>query len=288
MYTTLNAVKEQLRQESAAASPLNDAFVMECIDTVKVLIDSRTMERFAPEYTTEYYNAADVNSGGEVVVRVLWLRRGLISATEVSNAGTAVALNRLLFTPKSDRHKTRIHRLDGDWTADSDGIYEDAISITGLWCYRFDYTRDGWLWSTDTVQTGINASVTAITVADADGTDYRLRAPRFSPGQLLRIGSEFVQVRAVNTSTNTLTVIRAANGSTAAVHDAGAEIDVWQPDATIAQAATRWAAYLYRHRAQFAQTQVDGMTAIQWPKNAPSDVEAIIEQFGWGRGFGGV
>lgn len=74
-----------------------------------------------------------------------------------------------------------------------------VASVTGIWGYKERYSTTGWL-GYDTLQAGINASVTSLTVADADGTDPPGNTPRFSPGQLIQIDSEWLYVTATNTT----------------------------------------------------------------------------------------
>ncbi len=51
---------------------------------------------------------------------------------------------------------------------------------------------------------------------------------------------------AANSGTNALTVVRGANGSTAASHAAGTPISIYAPPADIAEIALRWAGWLYK------------------------------------------
>lgn len=68
-----------------------------------------------------------------------------------------------------------------------------------------------------TLATGINDLITSVVVPAGE-------AVRFAPGDNIMINAEFMAITAVNTSTDTLTVVRGAQGSTAAAALAGAEI----------------------------------------------------------------
>lgn len=118
-----------------------------------------------------------------------------------------------------------------------------SVKITGTWGFRRDYAA-AWENSQDTCALAMNASQTTITVADANGADQRGIIPRFQTGQLVRADSEYMVVTGTNTTTNVLTVIRGANGTTAATHALSTRLDIWRPEPLVQQAtriqAVRW------------------------------------------------
>lgn len=89
----------------------------------------------------------------------------------------------------------------------------ESIWVQGLWGYGGQ-----WVDTTTTVATEQNASQTTLLVAS--GTVLEA-------GMVLKVGSEYEYVEAV--STNTATVARAYNDSTAAVHAVGVTVYRWQP-----------------------------------------------------------
>ena len=170
------------------------------------------------------------------------------------------------------------------WSAYT-GPWQDAISVTGIWGYRRNYAEDGWMLAVDTVQNNpLSSGATALTVADADGADLYGLMPRFSPGNLLRIESEYLEVLAVNTSTNSLTVRRGVQGTTAAEHAQNTAIAVWVPEPAITRALMRWVAYAYSRRGQFNQMVIQDIVAVKYPGDLPDDVAGALEPFydsGW-------
>ena len=120
-----------------------------------------------------------------------------------------------------------------------------SVKIVGTWGWHDDYAF-AWEDSGDTVENApLTAAGTSITVNDADGVDAWGATPRFSAGQLLRIGSEYAQVTVVTAAaTNTLTVRRGILGTTAAEHAQDTAIYVYQAPAMVKQAvviqAARW------------------------------------------------
>lgn len=147
--------------------------------------------------------------------------------------------------------------------------------VTGTWGWQRDYANawDG----LDTLQANINASVTSLTVADADGADSFGLTPRFSYGNLIRIDSEFMLVTDTNTTTNVLTVQRGANGSTAAAHTAGASVDVWQVDELIHRAATRQTAFMQARQGTFQSADNTGLGTFNFPQDLLQEVYAIVQ-----------
>ena len=112
-----------------------------------------------------------------------------------------------------------------------------TVRVIGVWAYADDRAT-AWEPSTDTVQDNpLLIGATSLTVADADGADQLGITPRFQAGQLLRIESEFTYCSATNTTTNVLTIARAQNGTIAAQHAQGKQIDIWRPPEPVKQAA---------------------------------------------------
>ncbi|GAB4527840.1 MAG: hypothetical protein OHK0046_46020 [Anaerolineae bacterium] len=284
MYTTLSRLLIELRQDTPGqpaeeADEFNLASLLDALDTAVTLIDGATHQWFAPLIRTTYHTAARWKDGGEMNQQGrLWLRYPLLTLTSISIEGQTLDSERFVLLPRGDRHFDSVLFLHPQdvWQART---AEDAIAISGVWTYRSDRNL-GWIASGDTVQANITAAQAQITVADVDGLDSLLAAPRFSPGVLIRMGEELAQVRSVDSLTNTLHVTRGIRGSTAAAHMAGTQIDLWEPEPDISRAAARWATMIYRRRAAFETTTIEGLGQITtWPKHMPSDVAAILPRY---------
>lgn len=155
--------------------------------------------------------------------------------------------------------------------------YLGAITVRAIWGFRTRYTEEGWLSSGATVQDDpLAADATTITVSSI--------AP-FSPGQLLRIGEEFISVSAVNDNTSptpdTLTVVRGVRGSIATIHIQDADIEIWYPEPNIVRATLRWANYLYQRRAVYESVTINANNtyASVFPQDAPEEVWNILQQY---------
>jgi len=144
---------------------------------------------------------------------------------------------------------------------------ENAVTVNGIWGYHAYYPVAWALAST--LSGAINASTT--TVAVTSSTPY-------SAGQIVRCNDELMLVTAV--ATNSLTVIRAWNGSTAAAHDSLTALPVWKTQADVARGCMIQAARYYkRNEAVFGTTGGGemGTQAITIPLDP--DVAAILDQY---------
>ncbi len=155
-----------------------------------------------------------------------------------------------------------------------------ALTVTGVWGWHDDYAN-AWKPSGDSIPAGgITANATTFTVANVSGPDGWNLSPRFQSGQLLKVESEYMHLVAVNSSTNTLTVVRGVNGSTAATHAASAPISIYMPPADIAEIALRWAGWLYKMEdaGDFGQGASEpGISLIAVPPAIPRDLLATLE-----------
>lgn len=137
------------------------------------------------------------------------------------------------------------------------GVWEDAISIAGIWGYVPHYPTC-WKLTGQTVQntTEIDDSETALEVTSTAG---------FSRGWYLQIEDETLFVEAVADET-TLTVERGVLGTTAAAHAEDAVIKRFVHDNIIYRATTEWAAFIYKTKDQLGQqvqTYEGGLSIVQ-------------------------
>ncbi len=105
-------------------------------------------------------------------------------------------------------------------------------------------------------------------MADAAGPDALGLAPRFSAGQLLRLGEEFVHVTGVDATANTLSVIRGVRGTAAASHPAGTPLAIYAPPLDVQALCLRWAAWLY----QQVDASIGAGADWLYPPDLPDDL----------------
>ena len=155
------------------------------------------------------------------------------------------------------------------------------LTIAGIWGYHSDY-NNAWL-DVDTITTvgGINASVTTFTVTDVDGLNAYGLTPRLSAGALIRVGSEFMEVTATNITTNTVTVRRGVNGSTAAIHAEGATVAMFQVEDNIRRVVARQAAFLYARRGSYENASVTDMAVVSFPSDLLGELIGVMNSYAY-------
>lgn len=152
-----------------------------------------------------------------------------------------------------------------------------AITVIGTWGYHDEYAH-AFTDSSDTVQnaTQISASVTSLTVTSASGADTNGDSPRFQVGQIIRMGTEYSYISAI--STNTLTIIRGVNGSTAAIHLNGVAIYTYSPMLLVNDITLRYARFLdARDDTDFSSVTIDPNGSKKINPSMPKDITDRLE-----------
>jgi len=161
------------------------------------------------------------------------------------------------------------------------GTMQKANAVTGTWGYHEGWDN-AWEDSGDEVENNpLTAAGTSITVNDADGAGLYGEKPRFQECQLLKIGDEYVYVTAVNATGNTLTVVRGANGTTAAAHVQDVTIYVYRPMVNVVQATLELAKYLYLNKdsTDGDVTMFPESGAVTVPQGVPVTVSLAVKAY---------
>lgn len=206
----------------------------------------------------------------------------ILSLTAVTRAGETITSTTALYQPDNRvADSLRITNFASSWydCGSSTDVPPYFVLVTGIWGWHEDYAN-----AYDAVDVvadagGITSSGTSITVADADGADLDGFTPRFSPGNLIKIGTELMDVTAVNTTTNVLTVRRAVNGTTAAAHALNAAISVYRVDERIRHVTARQSAFLYARLGAFQTQSADGLSTITYPEDLLSELKGVLREF---------
>ncbi len=213
---------------------------------------------------------------------LLSLTSAAVSGSQAPTVQTAIsdaALSPYGVTPSSE---LTISGCCQTWLACGDCGGGLSALVTGIWGYHGDYAQ-AWVALDALAAAIISATATTLTVADADGVDEYEIAPRFSPGQLLRIDSEFLEVTGVNTTTNVLTVRRGANGSTADTHLIAAAVEVWRPEDVIRRAVARQAGLMYARQGAYTTVSVEATgTEIRYPVDLLVELRGALQEFAYG------
>lgn len=153
------------------------------------------------------------------------------------------------------------------------------VTIAGTWGYHVDW-GNAWL---DTLQTitnigGINASAISFTVTDVDAANANGITPAFSMGNLIKIDSEYLEVTGTNTTTNTVTVRRGVNGSTAAAHAQSTAAYAFQVEEQIKRATIRQAGFQYAKQGAYDGKNTGGASA-EFTNDALAEFESLLTLF---------
>lgn len=283
MLSTEELVKRELRVTKEAKTvdvvplaTMDAKFILRRIDALVDLLESdqRLKNSFVANIATEYYDAqhsefnGPINANGILELTpdapLLSLTSLTVNDSDDPDTFTAIDSDNILLLPRGNVPKTQIKLLNSEQWPFNSANPEGAIKVTGEWAYHDD-PANRWLDSNDTVQATINASTNSVIVSNANGADYWRDTPRFSPGQLVKMDSEYMSVRAVSNDNGTLTVQRGQRGSTPAAHTATATIYNWNGAQAAQDFVTRAATMQYKRRGEFIDTKVEGVTEIHWP-----------------------
>lgn len=277
-YTTLALVKNELKAEGTVDDAKVRRYIREVSRRIDLTIGTPRRPYFAPYIEQRQYPIETSRTNSRE--GTFDTRDHILAVTSVLRQTTNITAQVALYQWENEvSTMLRLTNCSYNWYSSCVENEPYKIYVTGTWGWHEDYAHA--FDSVDTVKDalGINASVTSITVADADGADGDGYIPRFSPGNLLKIESEFLDVTAVSTTTNILTVKRGVNGSTAAVHAKNTAIAVYRVDDRIQRIATRQAALLYARRGAFQVETLDGVGVITYPQDLLNELQQVIMEF---------
>ena len=169
---------------------------------------------FYPRIETRYYDTP----GG----RALDVEEDLLAITTLTNGdATAIASSDYILMPYfgPPYHQIRLKQSSSVvWTLDSSGNDERAITLLGIWGKVHDYASV-WL---DTL------AILAAAITTTTATTFTCTTGIVKAGWLIRIDLEYLYVDSVSTgASDTVTVRRGVNGSTAATHVISSLIYRW-------------------------------------------------------------
>ena len=288
--TTLARVQAEKKGTEAGKAIGTDQQIMSYIRTVSSRIQGFGFE-FEP-----YYQVRDISGTGSNIdsnLATLHLADPLLEPLTLSVNGISVAYGTDIL-PYPNDNQTPIWALRiakprsgplRSWypynLGNCDQFIEN-ISLGGFWGMRTDYPTLGFFDSGATCP-ALTASQAVFAAASTNGPDLYNRLPLFSPGNLLRIDNELLEVMAVavpDASHVTLTVRRGLRGTVAVTHNLGAPILIFEPEEDIVGCATRQAALLLARQAAFEviTTGPNGVS-ISYPSDLLAEVRATVQRF---------
>lgn len=239
-------------------------------------IDKYKSLTFAPRYETRYIDAW----GSRVYGYKLYLDYPLLSLSSVTLAdSTSLVVNtdvRLYPRQGSPGWWLQLLTSAHSWVNATDAVDHD-IAITGYWGWHSDYANSAWYLSGDTCGEAVDATETTIDVTDVALAGGDGMTPRFSPGNLIRVESEYMAVIDTTAAAqDTIEVVRGIRGTTAATHVQTTPIYVYKPDPSIVRAAMLIAMFNYEQRGNWAQVTFDGI-ATRETATIPPDAARILD-----------
>lgn len=270
MYVTVTALK--IYKDITLGDTDDDARIWHAIRGASAAFDRWTFRRYEPTLFTRRYD----HPGGPT----LRFRDDLLDALEVKtrNGETDLLISQYLLKCGGSYNLLPFDRLElvsggFEWT----GTPQASTSVKGIWGFHPGYPVTAWEDSGDAVQ-GLTGRT--LTVSDAGAKNY-LGAPVFQPGQLFKIGSEFLRLLSVDSDENTLNVQRAVNGTEAEDHEVDSPIYIWRVWDDVWEAVLELAAYLYDLKDSqvydVTATPETGMMVI--PKGIPAQVRLAINAY---------
>lgn len=292
-YATLHQVRAYLGL--GATNTGDDSRIIRLINYAVGFIDLYKGRRYDVRLDTLYYDVPKNDLGlmgnyaGQRFSFLDYLRLGddLLEVVSLVNGdGSSIPADSYVVEPYNTYPKFKIVLLGSSgaaWAPDANGNVEKAIKLTGYFGMHDRYA-DAFEDSLDTVQDDpLSASATTLTVSDADGVALDGSAQRFQAGQMLKLVTsaglvEFVYVAAVNNTTNTLTISRGYNGTTAVAHAQGEKIYIFRPMENVVHACTRLVAWAYRQKDAdvFDKSVILGTGIKVVPSNMPPDVVSAL------------
>jgi len=258
--------------ENGITDANDDNVIAGVLNGVSRIIDAATRGRiFFPRVATRLFSLLRMNEDWQIR-RTLKLDFDLLEvATLLNGDGVAIASSEYyLDSPNFTPYHAIVLRESSStlWQFGLSGDSEYVISVTGVWGYHDDWAS---AFVSRSLLTGnMTSSVTTAGVTTGTGAI-------FSNGMLVRVGTEYMAVDGV--STDTLTVRRGVNGSTAAAHSTGDTLYQYMPMTAIAEATKRIGMQAYRRFGQAmsgGQVQVTAAGVVITPKDiGPMDAQLL-------------
>ena len=255
-YTSRESAKNLIGIDSSISD--KDAQIDKHIIGASELIEQYTKRRFIPWTGTKTFDYQGT--------RQLVFGDDLLSISSISDDdGTISSSNNFLYPldATDDNHPYLYMELlyTSEWFA-YDDTAQSVISITGKWGYS-ERLREA---------TTLGAHITGTSDKSFTATDGSLVAI----GQTIKIDDE--QMFISNISSNTVTVERAMNGTTAVTHGNATEIYVVEPDPRIKTATEALVARaLHRADTAWSDRAGDPGMGFTYYRNLPTEIKMLLD-----------
>lgn len=272
-YCTLAEFKEYLRPsgQTLTTDTTDDAFIENCIERA-----SRRLEDLMSGRT--FYPRVESHVFDMPCSRTLRFDDDLLEVISLTNGdSTAIASTEYTFEPANRYPRYALKLKDSSvvyWQYASTGSVEQIITLAAIWGYREYYSIRGWrsagtLGAAMATTTGLTYTMTAGHTLDTGG------------GQIVRVDNELM-ITASAGATSMVVVARGDNGSTAATHDNGATVYVWQHQEDINGLGLEIAHMMYKSKSgENVETTAVATAAgvVITPRSLPMWAQELISKY---------
>jgi hypothetical protein len=242
---------------------IDDTVIEQLLESASRHIESQTMRYYYPRIETHYF---DVPEGRELIVD-----DDLLAVISITNGdGTTLASTEYNLI---DRNKTPYYAIrikpssTYSWEYDTEDGGELVIGVTAFWGFHSRYTLHGWK-AGSTLSEALDTSETEWDVASAS---------LFAAGQLVKVNNELCVVSSAPTGKVNV-ASRGENGSTAAAHDSGATVYIWQPMEDLRNGVVEWVNNAYHRRFGESLRGEETVTAAGIVIS-PRDIPKLVKDF---------
>lgn len=237
LYATAQEIKSIMPDALGMFNTDYDGLLLRLAEMISRYFDRRTKTTFYPLIATRYFNG---DGSDQLWIPDLITLTSLYYSTDDGATYTALAESGNFHLTRgldlNDLRSANCLVLDpnGDRSTWPEGFR--SVKLTGVW----GFTEER---ATPCEDSGIDLSAdytsggTEITVSDLNADDLFGRGNVLQIGRLIRLGSEYLEVRSLKPVENKAVVLGARNGSTAANHLTGVSVEVWRPPEPVKQAA---------------------------------------------------
>ena len=266
LYVTEDEIKQVAPDAILITTTQYDKLFITLAERISRWVDNHTQRMFFPFIDTRFYSVSrnrghhgtfghhGFSDDARAEFEDLWID-DLIEITSVNVSDddganyTELAATDYIAMHGQDFNSEKsftLLKIDQNGTIGSWPVGQRSVKIVGTW----NFTDDRSSFFEDTLDAVVDAplsdSATEVTLTDVDGLDLHGLTPRVSPGNLLRIESEILEVTATDTATQKATITRGVNGSVAAAHVATTQIDKFVAPQPLKQACIIQAVRQYK------------------------------------------
>lgn len=286
-YTNLARVRDYLgmKDTPASANTQDDATLLNFMGRASRSIDRYTRRKFYPRSELRRYDYKEPQR--------IFLDDDLLELTTLAtqNGACTVASGVMWLSTGNNWNRPPYDTIILDDSAGSvlnfSGTPQRANEVTGIWGYHESWGEEAWVDTGTSLATGYTASAGSLSLAGAGSfgsgaSDVLGEHPRISPGDLLKIGTQYFHVLGSGSVGNVTALVKPyANGTTATSHASGASIARFAPEPDIEWATRRLTAWLFGQKDTPYQTKTANVQfgTLEIPVNMAGDVRMKLDKY---------